>query len=155
LSNDVPVGSAKVTAFVDGTQKCSGSSSSTGYYTCKYTTTAGSHSWYATATKTGYSSGTSPTWTFTYNPSATTYTATANLKFATTCRTAIETVTLYSGSTQIATNTLTLSCTKTTDLVKFSMLNSGTYTVTITGAGVTTQSHTATVPPNKILSFSI
>jgi len=59
---------ATVTVYVDGSQACSGSTSSTGSFSCKssVTKTGGIHSWYATATKTGFTSGTSPTWTFTY-----------------------------------------------------------------------------------------
>jgi len=58
---------ATVTVFLDGSQVCSGSSNSNGSFSCKYSTKTGpTHTWYATAAKTGFTSGTSPTWTFTY-----------------------------------------------------------------------------------------
>lgn len=155
LSNGAAISSAAVSVFVDGVKKCAGTSSGAGYFTCGYTATHATHSWYATASKSGYSSASSPTWTFTYNPSATTYAVTASVKFASTCRSVSVTVNLTSGSTIIATNTLSLSCSKLSGSVQFSMLNAGTYTVTITGSGVITQSKTTTIPPNETLSFSI
>ena len=59
---------ASITIVLDGGQVCSGSTDSTGAFSCKasVTKTGLSHSWYATASKTGFTSGTSPTWTFTY-----------------------------------------------------------------------------------------
>jgi len=59
---------ATVTVFLDGSQICSGSTNSTGSFSCKHTLTKTgmTHSWYATAAKTGFTSGTSPTWTFKY-----------------------------------------------------------------------------------------
>jgi hypothetical protein len=47
---------------------------------------------------------------------------------------------------------LQLSCATPSGSVKFSMLNSGTYTVKING--VRTQSQTATLQPNRTLQFS-
>ncbi len=59
---------ATVTVFLDGNQVCSGSSDPTGSFSCKFAVnqTGGTHSWYAVASKTGFTSGTSPMWTFTY-----------------------------------------------------------------------------------------
>jgi len=155
LAKGIAAPSASVTVFVDFAVKCSGTSSSRGYFTCSYTATQATHSWYASASKMGYSSSTSPTWTFTYNPSAEISTITASAKFATTCRTTTVTLSLNSGSTTIATNSLPLSCSKPSGSVTFSMLNAGTYTVNITGTGVTPQTKTAIVPPNRTLTFSV
>ena len=59
---------ATVTIFLDGNKVCSGSTNSSGSFACKHTVTktGGTHSWYAMAAKTGFTSGTSPTWTFTF-----------------------------------------------------------------------------------------
>lgn len=59
---------ATVTIYLDGNQVCSGSTDSTGSYSCQpaVTKTGGAHSWNATASKTGFTDGTSPKWTFTY-----------------------------------------------------------------------------------------
>jgi len=50
---------------------CDGSSDPNGYYSCSHPLTQSGHTygWYATASKSGYNLGTSPTWTFTYQPS--------------------------------------------------------------------------------------
>ena len=62
------VQSASVTVYLDGSQACSTTTSSTGSFSCKasVTKTGGSHGWYAVAAKTGFTSGTSSTWSFTY-----------------------------------------------------------------------------------------
>jgi hypothetical protein len=59
---------ASITVFVDGSQICSGSTDSTGSFSCNATVskTGETHSWYAVASKTGFTSDTSPTWTFKY-----------------------------------------------------------------------------------------
>lgn len=67
-SQGPPVQSATVTIYVDGSQACSGGSDSSGTYSCSYSPSQGGHSWYATASKSGYASGTSQTWAFTYQP---------------------------------------------------------------------------------------
>ena len=61
------VSGATVTVYVDGSQACTGSTSA-GSFSCKapVAKTGGSHSWYATVSKAGFTPGTSPTWTFTY-----------------------------------------------------------------------------------------
>ena len=62
------VSGATVTVYVDGSQACSGSTNASGAFSCKapVTKTGSTHTWYAVATMTGFTSGTSPTWTFTY-----------------------------------------------------------------------------------------
>jgi len=59
---------AIVTIFLDGNKICSGPTNAVGSLSCKHTVTKTGkmHSWYATATKTGFTPGTSPTWTFKY-----------------------------------------------------------------------------------------
>lgn len=158
-SNGAPVPSASVAVFVDGVKKCSGASSSVGYFVCSYTATKATHSWYATASKTGFALGTSPTWTFTYNPSATTYAINAKIYFSNSanCRTVTVTVTLKdSKGNPIGYNYLQLSCTVLSNSEKLSMLNPGTYTVTITASGITPQSKISTITTsNTSASFSI
>ena len=65
-----PIQDATVTIYVDSVQVCSGTSNSSGYLSCLYilTQSGRAYSWYATASKVGYVPGTSPTWTFTFNP---------------------------------------------------------------------------------------
>jgi hypothetical protein len=69
-SSGASIQGATVTIYVDGSQACSGGSDSSGYYSCPYSLSQGGHtySWYAAASKSGYTSGTSSTWTFTYQP---------------------------------------------------------------------------------------
>ena len=59
------VSGASVSVYVNGNLACSGLTTS-GSASCSATVTktGGTHAWYATATKTGYQSGTSPTWSF-------------------------------------------------------------------------------------------
>ena len=61
------VSGATVSVYVDGNLACSGLTTS-GSISCSamVTKTGGTHAWYATATKTGYQSGTSSTWSFKY-----------------------------------------------------------------------------------------
>jgi len=61
-----PVQGATVTFVVDGTTKCVTPSSVTGLAVCIFpqALSPATHSWYVTATKTGYTSVTSPTWTY-------------------------------------------------------------------------------------------
>jgi len=163
-ANCQPQPGVTVSVFVDGVVQCKGKSNP--YYTCTYKATQGTHSWYATASRTGFFSATSPTWTFTYSPLAVTHAVTANVQFGSSlssiCNRGLNpsptvNVTLYSGSTAIAINTLTLTCSVPSGSVTFSMLNAGTYTVSITGNNVliATQSKTTTIPPNANLSFTI
>jgi len=167
-----PQPGVNVWVWVDGAVQCTGTSTSGtsgtsgAYFTCTFTTTQGTHSWYATAARVGFFNATSPSWTFTYNPSpyVLTYAVTANAQlgsfFAGACSRGLNpgrtvNVTLYSGSSAIAINTLTLGCSVPTGSVEFSMLKAGTYTVTITGDQVQTESQTATIPPNVTFSFTI
>jgi len=66
----VSVKSASVAVYVDGSpaSSCSGASNLYGYFVCSFSPTQSGHmySWYATAAKSGYATGTSATWTFTY-----------------------------------------------------------------------------------------
>jgi hypothetical protein len=59
---------ATVTVTLDGKQVCTGSTGSNGAFSCSATVTktGGTHSWFATASKTGFTPGTSPTWTLKY-----------------------------------------------------------------------------------------
>ena len=63
------VQSASVTIYVGSSSVCSGSSDSSGYYSCSYSPSAGGYTWYASASKSGYTSGQSTSWSFTYTPS--------------------------------------------------------------------------------------
>lgn len=73
---------ASVTIYVDGSSPsgCSGSSDQNGYYSCSYLPSQGSHNWNAAASKSGYNSGTSSTWSFTYSQSSHTIRFTAAYK---------------------------------------------------------------------------
>ena len=63
---------ASVTIYVDGSSPsgCSGTSDSSGYFSCSYSPSQSGHtySWYATASKSGYNNGQSSNWSFTYSP---------------------------------------------------------------------------------------
>ena len=59
---------ASVLIWLDGSNVCSGSSDSSGYYSCSYSPSQGGHSWYAAASAIGYNPDISPTWSFTYSP---------------------------------------------------------------------------------------
>jgi hypothetical protein len=63
-----PVQGATVTIYVNGTKACTGSTNSTGYYTCNTykPTKSGTYLWYATASKTSYQPVTSATHQFTW-----------------------------------------------------------------------------------------
>lgn len=63
-----PIEGATVTIYLDEKQLSAGLTDSTGSYSYQptLTTTGGTHSWYAEASKTGFTSGKSPTWSFTY-----------------------------------------------------------------------------------------
>jgi len=64
-SGAAPVQGATVTVFQDGGQVCSGSTNPSGIYTCNIRRgDLGQHTWYATASKTGLTAGTSAKWVF-------------------------------------------------------------------------------------------
>jgi hypothetical protein len=56
---------ASVMFYMDGSSGCSGTSDSSGYYSCNVSPTQGRHTWYATVSSAGYSAVTSPAWSFT------------------------------------------------------------------------------------------
>jgi len=72
-SGGIAIDGADVTWYIDGTSYGTGPTFSGGYATMteRVAWSPGStHYWYAVATKSGYVSGTSPTWSFTYSPSS-------------------------------------------------------------------------------------
>jgi hypothetical protein len=64
---------ATVKFLVDGGNVGTSTSNSTGYATFSFTLSTGTHKWHATAETTGYVSGKSSTWSFTYSPSLPSY----------------------------------------------------------------------------------
>jgi len=66
-SGGTAVSGATVKMIVNGVTVCTKTSNKKGLVSCAYkvgTKTKVTYTWYATATKTGYTAGTSPTWTF-------------------------------------------------------------------------------------------
>lgn len=65
-SEGSPVEGATIRFYVDGGLVVTTVTDSTGHASFSYSTSIGTHSWYATAEKIGYSAGKSQTWSFTY-----------------------------------------------------------------------------------------
>ena len=70
-SSGIPIQGATVIIYLDGTQICSAITDSSGSYACTVpqlllpsSISGQPHTWYASASMQGYSTGTSPTWTF-------------------------------------------------------------------------------------------
>jgi len=159
------VQNADVAIYVDGNLVSSGFSDSNGYYSISYSLTQTGHvySWYATASKSGYSPVASSTLTFSYlsqSVTSTTPTSTTTSYMATT-------TTATTTTSITTTTTLSLSTTIVTTLVftNYTFTSSGTTTITSTQTAMvgststvfsipTTTPDTTTVS-NTVTSYSI
>jgi hypothetical protein len=132
VTSDGAVQNAAMIIYVDGTPVSSGFSNSSGFYSISYplTQTGHTYSWYAVASKSGYSSASSSTSTFIYPSEAVTGTTT------TSTTSHVATTALTTTTTSITTTTVTLT----------------SYTFTTSETTITTSTQTAMVASSSTIS---
>ena len=151
VTSDGTVQNATVTIYVDGSPVSSGSSDSNGYYSISYSPNQLGHtySWYATASKSGYSSATSSTLTFTYaSQSVTSGTTTTQITTSYVSATTMTTISITTATTFLTTTTTLLVPTTIISTVIFT-----NYTSTSSGNASMTSTQTVEVGSNST-SFS-